>query len=351
MNLREITFLLGCTLAPLSPRTVTARKPHYYLSDSTIRKDFEMRFWIFLVTSLVIAPALPAQTDKSAKTAAETIAPEDIARHVGVMAHDSMMGRDTPSRGLEMTARYVADQFAKVGLKPAGNNGTWFQRYPVGNDTITAPNAIGLLEGSDPKLEDEYIVFTAHMDHIGVRSGDGDSIYNGADDNASGTAGVIALARAFSQAGVRPRGSLLFLVVSGEEKGFWGSSYYVEHPTVPMEQIVADVNLDMVGRSPGDSVEVWGVEGSKLADMVQRIAAAHPELRLTITIKGDDSGSDQVSFKKFGIPWIYPYTGEHPDYHQPSDSPEKIHTDAEARILRLTFYMAQDVANADQRPK
>jgi hypothetical protein len=85
--------------------------------------------------------------------------------------------------------------------------------------------------------------------------------------------------------------------------------------------------------------------------MVERIAASHPELRLTVQIKGDDSGSDQVSFKKFGIPWIYPYTGEHPDYHQPSDSPEKIHTDAEARMLRLTFYMAQDVANADQRPR
>ena len=94
-----------------------------------------------------------------------------MARHVGVIAADSMLGRGTPSRGLELTAQYVADQFQKFGLKPAGDNGTWLQRYLVGNDTVTAPNTVGLLEGTDPKLKDEYIVITAHMDHVGFQAG------------------------------------------------------------------------------------------------------------------------------------------------------------------------------------
>ena len=117
-----------------------------------------------------------------------------------------MLGRGTPGPGLELTARYVADQFQRFGLKPGGDNGTWLQRFPVrgGTDTMTAPNTVGILQGSDSALKQEYIVIVAHMDHIGFSRGRGqaDSIYNGAADNASGTAGVIELAKAFTQPGM-----------------------------------------------------------------------------------------------------------------------------------------------------
>src|SRR6185369_15630463 len=119
-----------------------------------------------------------------------------------------------------------------------GDSGTWFQRYPLpGDKSATAPNTVGILEGSDPKLKEEYVVFSAHMDHIGISSGETDSINNGADDDGSGTTAVIELAEAFSRSGARPKRSVIFLTVSGEEKGLWGSAYFAKHPPVPLKQI------------------------------------------------------------------------------------------------------------------
>jgi Zn-dependent M28 family amino/carboxypeptidase len=111
-----------------------------------------------------------------------------------------------------------------------------------------APNVVAVLEGRDPRLRHEHVAISAHLDHVGVRPGSPDSVFNGADDNASGVAGLLELAEAFSRRDARPARSLLFLVPSGEEKGLWGSAYYVRHPTVPLGDIVADLNLDLMGR-------------------------------------------------------------------------------------------------------
>jgi Zn-dependent M28 family amino/carboxypeptidase len=302
-------------------------------------------------------PVLAQTTESLTKAAAETIIADDVARHIGAIADDSMMGRDTPSPEIEKTAQYVAEQFKKFGLKPGGDNGTWFQRYPLRKDsTKTAPNTVGILEGSDPKLKEEYIVFVAHMDAKGIESGETpDSIRNGADDNASGTAGVIELAEAFSQPGARPRRSLIFLTVSGEEKGLWGSRHFVDQPPVSIKKIVTALNFDMIGRFQ-DSVLV-GASGAGDGALIKRMVAAHPELQLPVRAgettfpPGRPAGSDYGSFANKQIPFIHFNTGTHPDYHRVTDSPEKIDTDAEARILRLAFYVAQEAANADQRPK
>jgi Zn-dependent M28 family amino/carboxypeptidase len=256
-----------------------------------------------------------------------------------------------------MTARYIADQFRKFGLKPGGDSGTWFQRFPLLSDsTKTGPNTVGIIEGSDPKLKEEYIVFVAHMDAKGVVSGQApDSVRNGADDNASGTAGIIELAEAFSQPGARPRRSLIFLAAGGEEKGLLGSRHFVEHPPVRREQIVTALNFDMIGRLQ-DSVLVLG-SGVGDGALLKRLASEHPELQLpvasggTVLRPGTPASSDYGSFANKEIPFIHFNTGGHADYHQVTDSPEKINVDAEARILRVAFYVGQEVANVAQRPK
>jgi len=226
----------------------------------------------------------------------------------------------------------------------------------------SAPNTIGVLEGSDPLLKNEYVFFTGHMDHIGVpSSGEGcapagaDSICNGADDDGSGAIGVVELAQAFSRLNPRPRRSLVFMAVSGEERGLWGSGYYVSHPAVPLAATVADLNTDMIGRNPTDGVMAIGREQSSLGPSADSIAARHPELRIRII--GDTMPqerlfyrSDHFNFARNGVPILFFTTGLHADYHRPTDSVDKIDADQEARILRLVFYLGLHVANASARP-
>jgi Zn-dependent M28 family amino/carboxypeptidase len=215
---------------------------------------------------------------------------------------------------------------------------------------------VGILEGSDPKLKQEYLIYSAHMDHIGITPGQPDSINNGADDDGSGTVGVVELAEAFSRRPARPRRSIVFLTVSGEEKGLWGSRYFSEHPTVPIRQVVADLNIDMIGRNWPDTIVAIGKEHSDLGSTLDRVNRAHPELGMTAI---DDIWpeerfyfrSDHFNFARKGVPILFFFNGVHPDYHQVTDSPDKINSEKEARILRLLFYLGQELGNAPQRPQ
>lgn len=225
-------------------------------------------------------------------------------------------------------------------------------------DDARAPNVVAILPGSDPALADEYVVVSAHMDHVGVGAPDatGDSIYNGADDDASGTSGLLEVAQAFVESGVRPRRSVVFLHVSGEEKGLIGSAWYADHPTLPLAKIAANVNVDMIARNAPDSVVAIGKEFSSLGPLVERIGREHPELGLTVA---DDQWpteriffrSDHFNFAKKEVPAIFFFTGLHPDYHKPSDEIERIDADKAARIARLIFYTANAIANDPQRPQ
>jgi Zn-dependent M28 family amino/carboxypeptidase len=254
-----------------------------------------------------------------------------------------------------LTAQYVADQFKKLGLKPGGDSGTWFQRYPLPNRTETAPNVIGILEGSDPKLREEYLVISAHMDHSGIKRGGADSINNGASNNGSGTAGVIELAKAFSQAGAQPRRSVIFLAVSGNEKGLLGSRYFLNRLATPASQIVANFNLDGIGRNRRDTLLLLGKPLSDLGTILDRVNKAHPELHITLMNDPDLDDrffklSDQASFARAGIPSLC-FTGYvNRDVDRVSDSPDKIDAEQETRILRLVFHFGQEIANASQRP-
>jgi hypothetical protein len=224
-------------------------------------------------------------------------------------------------------------------------------------DRKSAPNVVGILEGSDPRLKHEYVVLSAHMDHVGVGSPvKGDSIYNGADDDASGTIAVVEAAEAFAQLQPRPKRSIIFLTVSGEEKGLWGSAYFADHPPVPIANIVADLNTDMVGRNWKDTIVAIGKEHSDLGATLNRVGAAHPELRMQpIDDKWPQENfygrSDHYNFAKKGVPILFFFNGVHDDYHRPSDSVDKIDAEKESRIVKLVFYLGLDVANAADRPK
>ncbi|MFP5354282.1 MAG: M28 family peptidase [Gemmatimonadota bacterium] len=488
-----------------------------------------------LLIALLIggAPSAVLAQNGDVHRAAESITEADLRRAIEVIAHDSMGGRDTPSRGLDLTARYIANEFTRLGLEPAGDAGSFIQRYPLNrtridgdssrivfkaggttavasarrdlvyvfgprtgrpvkgkvllvggplqldsaksldlegtilvvvadsrapnatpvnqylsgafernpaavivvlnNDTLTlarqvanqfrerttvegevdtdpvvtmvheralgdvfraagidlaafsaspaytvrtaeslaiavtianvggpgmsAPNVAAILEESDPALRHEYIVFSAHMDHVGTNANaKGDSIWNGADDDASGTAGVMELAEAFSMPGARPRRSLIFLTVSGEEKGLWGSEYFATHLPVPLSQVVANVNMDMIGRNWRDTIVVIGKEHSDLGATLARVTAEHPELRMQPI---DDLWpnenfyfrSDHFNFARRGVPVLFFFNGTHRDYHRASDTPDKIDAEKEARIVRLVYYLGLEVGNATARPR
>ena len=491
-----------------------------------------------IFAALAIHSTAFAQPQAPLETGAATITEADYLRRVGVIAHDSMQGRDTPSPGLEKTAAWIADEFRRIGLRGGAADGSFIQRYPlrsvmvdrqrsslaggsraleygrdivplgagsgggesrgglvlisgstnpgnaltgnavrgqhaiyvlpagspgVDDDTyrvllsirnagaasvfvtspandagwagdaaralrpsvaqpgspqpapsatfrpimeirdasladllqghpvdipalrsrgtrdmrvdrvdgltltltqqtveadIAAPNVVGLLEGSDPVLRAEYVIFSGHMDHVGIGAPDenGDSIFNGADDDASGTVAVIEIAEAVASLPAPPRRSMLFLLVSGEEKGLWGSEYYSDNPSVPVESMVANFNTDMVGRNWPDTIVAIGKEHSDLGQTLERVNAAHPELGVTAI---DDlwpeesfyTRSDHFNFARKGVPILFFFNGTHDDYHGRDDEPDRIDGEKAARIARLVYYLGIEVANAQERPR
>jgi hypothetical protein len=497
---------------------------------------------VALAPAASVTAPLAAQATKLKKAAA-TITAADVNRHIRVIADDSMMGRDTPSPGLEKTAQYVADQFKKLGLKPVEDTG-WIQRYwifplvdfarsqvtfagngkkatasfattarlfgrapehstpaavvfvaghqtiqslasadlsnkivlyvpttstdakvqqkvveqlrstsagfvllsnlgsaeftrrlrlamrqpdvrpgrqwtvsvagedvaglvdvlasvgidltrvrsdttPVyrdlpslqismdlqldraASDSVSAPNVVGVLEGSDSSRAGKWLVYMAHMDHAGIAHGQPDSNNNGADDNASGTAGLIELARAFTQPGARPARSIVFLATSGV-KGSWGSTDFTDqiakaarsralmgifsgspNTGAGAEPVIAALNLDRIGAPDGDSVVVDGIGDAQFATPPNWAATAHPELQLAVVDGGTavTPTSDHFAFVRRGVPSLYFHNGH--DGHETadaSDSPKAIDPDREARILRLAFYVGYDIANAKRTP-
>ncbi|MGQ0562924.1 MAG: M20/M25/M40 family metallo-hydrolase [Gemmatimonadota bacterium] len=229
---------------------------------------------------------------------------------------------------------------------------------PVQEDVYRPPNVVAVLPGSDPELRDTYLVLSAHMDHVGVDRPDatGDSIYNGADDDASGTSAVIEVAEALASLPQRPARSVMFLLVSGEEKGLLGSQYFADHPTVPLSSIIANINIDMIGRNAPDTVVAIGQEYSSLGPLALEIARSHPELGLTASrdIWPNERfffRSDHYNFARKEIPAIFFFSGVHEDYHRPSDEVEKIDGDKAARIARFAYYLAHEVASRREPPK
>jgi hypothetical protein len=225
---------------------------------------------------------------------------------------------------------------------------------------LQGSNVIGIIEGSDQFLKDEYVFVTAHYDHLGMS--DSTVIYHGADDNASGTSGVIEIARAFAEAkkkGTGPKRSVVCMLVSGEEKGLLGSRYYVEFPVFPLLNTVVDINIDMIGRvddahaNNPDYVYVIGSDrmSTALHQINEDVNARFTKLELDYKYNAPDDPnrfyerSDHYNFAERGIPAIFYFNGTHADYHKPTDTADKINYDALVKRAQLAFYTAWDIAN------
>ena len=219
----------------------------------------------------------------------------------------------------------------------------------------TATNVVAVLRGSDAQLGEQAVVYSAHMDHVGVRM-DGE-VYNGADDNASGSSGLMAIAAAFAKSEEKPRRSVVFLSVSGEELGLWGSAFFADHPTWPLDKIVANVNTDMIGRSGPESepleVGVTPSHSMRQYSTIVRDAAGFAQRLGMSLVSGDKyyERSDHYNFAKKGIPVVFFCDGEHEDYHQVTDTADKLDGDKMQRIARLAFWTGWSVANADEPPR
>ncbi len=232
---------------------------------------------------------------------------------------------------------------------------------------LSTENVLGYLEGTDKK--DELLVITAHYDHIGKdTTKTGDQIYNGADDDGSGTSAVLELAHAFAEAkkaGYAPRRSILFMTVTAEEKGLLGSDYYTTNPVFPLQNTIANLNIDMIGRldkaHANDKNYVYVIGSDKLSSELHQISEdanrKYSNLKLDYTYNDENDPnrfyyrSDHYNFAKNNIPVAFYFNGVHEDYHQESDEVEKILFDKMENITRLVFYTAWELANRDERIK
>ena len=232
---------------------------------------------------------------------------------------------------------------------------------------LIGSNVLGYIEGSDPVLKNELVVVSGHYDHLGKR---GDVIYHGADDDGSGTSGVINIAKAFNEAkkqGAGPRRSVLCMLVTGEEKGLLGSKYYTTHPIFPLENTVADVNIDMIGRvdekyeKARNPNYIYVIGADKLSSDLHKINedmnAKYTKLTLDYTYNDENDPnryyyrSDHYNFAEQGIPVVFYFNGTHADYHQPTDTIDKIDFKKMTKIAQLAFYTTWEIANRDERLK
>jgi Zn-dependent M28 family amino/carboxypeptidase len=222
----------------------------------------------------------------------------------------------------------------------------------IHNEPARPPNVVAALPGSDPGLRDRWVVVSAHFDHLGVELPDEhrDSIFNGADDNASGTAAVLEVAEAMASLATAPARSVLFLLVSGEEEGLVGSNAFAASPTVPLGSIVADINMDMIGRNDPGTIIGAGAAYSSLGGTAVGLGTELRGLGLRVVAEpAPDQNlfgrSDQRSFACRNVPSLLLTSGLHEDYHRASDELSRLDTDKAARVARLAFYLAYLTAN------
>jgi len=278
---------------------------------------------------------------------------------VRYLADDALKGRLAGSDGERCAGDFIAREFTRIGLKPGGENGTFFQSLDLASVLNphaaggTGRNVIATLEGADPELKREWVVVGAHYDHLGEGGGPNSlapgerAIHNGADDNASGVAAVLWVAERLAT-GPRPARSVAFVAFTGEESGLLGSAYYTSHRANDAEPIVGMVNLDMVGRLNGGTLLVYGV--GTAVEWTALVEPAAARAGVVIATKGDGYGpSDHTSFYLKDVPVLHFFTNTHGDYHKPSDDWDKI----DAKGLTAVAAIVADVAAAaaNSRPR
>lgn len=313
------------------------------------RPSFNRFCVTWLAVLMVVGTLLMAPTAGWCQSV-NTILKADLEKHVAVLADDQMEGRQGGTRGGRAAGNYLADLLQKRGLKPAGDNGTYFQMF-----NNQRRNILAYLEGSDPTLRQQFVVLSAHYDHVGLGTRDTSRgpigyIHNGADDNASGVATVLEIIDAFQADAVKPARSILFAFWDGEEEGLLGSKYWTSTPTVSLDRVVFNVNLDMVGRLRDKGLEIYGARTSESMRQVVSRANMQTDLKLEFDWHMKNN-SDHHSFYEKRIPCLMLHTGLHNDYHTPHDDVEKLNYEGMEQVAKLGYTLTKMLADErDPRP-
>lgn len=283
----------------------------------------------------------------------------DLVGYAGrYLADDALEGRLAGTHGAACAAELIAFTFRRLGLAPGGEDGSYFQETPLASVTNphapggTGRNVLGILPGTDRRMTGEYVVVGAHFDHLGMGgmgslAAGANAIHNGADDNASGVAALLKVAEELA-VGPRPRRPVVFMAFTGEESGLLGSSHWIKNPTVPLDGVVAMLNMDMVGRLADNGLVVYGT-----GTAVEWDALVAPELeRLDVWkssyVPDGYGASDQTAFYMRDIPVLHFFTNTHSDYHRPSDDWDRIDEAGIGTISRLVAAVARSVGDGDR---
>jgi len=299
----------------------------------------------------------------------KTITEKDLKTHLYIVASDEMQGRETGSVGQKKAGDYLINHYKTNKISFPKGAADYYQRIPaaylnaINNENLPdSENIWAYIEGSEKP--NEVVVISAHYDHVGVKNGE---VYNGADDDGSGTVALLEIAQAFQIAkneGHGPKRSILILHVTGEEHGLQGSRYYCENPLFPLANTITDINIDMIGRRDelhkNSNNYVYLIGSDYLSTDLYNICedANKNYVKLFIDYKFNDRRdsnrfyyrSDHYNFAKNGIPSVFLFNGVHADYHKPTDKVEKIEFDALAKRTQLAFAIAWELANRENRP-
>lgn len=344
-------------------------KKNYFYFIKNYDKMKLTRIFVPIVASLVLYSCASnnlSYEGKAFKTAYESIKADELKKNLMVIASDEMEGRQTGSEGQKKAGVYMIDYYKNLGVSYPKALGNYYQKVPKEalksrrGELPDSENILAFIEGTEKP--EEIIVISAHYDHVGTNNG---VVYNGADDDGSGTVAVMEIADAFQQAkksGKGPKRSILFLHVTGEEHGLLGSKYYSENPVFDLKNTVANLNIDMIGRSDKENEGknyVYVIGSDMLSTELKKInvAANKATQNLELNYKYDDPNdpmrlyyrSDHYNFAKHGIPVAFFFDGIHEDYHQPTDDPEKIDYTLLQKRAQLVFATAWELANRKER--
>jgi len=300
--------------------------------------------------------ALAGITSRRETSFFDAVSARSLRANLKFLSSDELKGRDTPSEGLDIAARWIASEYELFGLEPVGKDG-YYQMATYREKPVR--NVIGLVKGSDPKLRDTYIIVSAHYDHLGVRAGEGDTIFNGADDDGSGVVSVLELAKVFGSMKTPPKRSILFMAFWGEEKGLLGSTYYGHNPLFPLAKTIAQINIEQVGRTDdtdGPQVGRFAITGYDYTDIHKTIEAAGKETGVQVDHRPQGDlyflASDNAALASFGVPaHTISVAYEFPDYHRVGDEWQKIDYDNLAKVTKAIGASVLKLANAAQEPR
>ena len=328
-----------------------------------------------IILGLMISMLLSCKTGKTSEASTDTIKEkyaseikaDDLKEHLYLLSSDILEGRKTGEKGQKMALNYLTAYYEHLKLKAPEAYKDYQQPVPKAffddKSSGDSQNVLAYIEGSE--FPNEVVVISAHYDHLGMK---GDEVYNGADDNASGTSAVMEIAQSFQMAkdqGNGPKRSILFLHLTGEELGLYGSSYYIQHPVFSLDSTLVDLNIDMIGRidrkHENNQKYVYLIGSDRLSTDLHKVSEAtnekYTQLKLDYSYNEQNdpnqyyTRSDHFNFANLNIPVIFYFNGTHADYHKVTDTADKINFDILSLRAQLVFYTAWEIANRETRLK